>query len=188
MLVGSCVGWFPSLARLARYVGQKPSQWTKFPTVLAERKLFLRSAYLKHWKDQGVGGKIEDGHRLDYTYTLGNTPQTSGVQKWSGNRWKKVEKRIYDFIFPTTVDGRDPIPLFTRFYTSWVVQESFHQQYLVQFSLYQKKQKLLVAPMSSGKRWSCLPLGHVAETNFWVAKEISCKKIRANKWHFRYLA
>lgn len=57
------------------------------------------------------------------------------------------------------------------FYTSWVVQESFHQQYFeMQFSIYQKKQKLLVAPISSGKRWSCLPLEHVAETNVWVAR------------------
>ena len=93
------VGWFPSLARLASYVGQKPSQWTKFPTVLAGRKLFLRSAYLKHWKDQRVGRKIADGHRLAYTYTPGNTPQTSGVQKWSGNRWKKGGKNDLRFDF-----------------------------------------------------------------------------------------
>lgn len=109
------VGWFPSLARLVRYVGQKPSQWTKFPTVLAGRKLFLRSAYLKHWKDQRVGRKIADGHNLAYTYTPGNTPQTSECKSEVATGEKRVEKRIYDFSLPTTVDGRNPIRFFTRF-------------------------------------------------------------------------
>ena len=66
---------------------------------------------------------------------------------WKNQTWCKCTVSLRDFTCSSaldfvgnTVDGRNPapvdmvnIPLFTRFYACWVVQDFFHQQYNAPF-------------------------------------------------------
>ncbi len=85
------------------------------------------------WRGLGLDGVHPPGRRFAFEVTISwnlrkmcvfGTCSNHGKQTWTPN-------------FRNTVDGRNAapvdmvnIPLFTRFYTSQVVQDFFHQQYV----------------------------------------------------------